>query len=213
MNRSLVIIILALLCFSCTKPNKISTVEDSLIWPLKMGNYWHYQGVASYKDGGSRDTTDFTILIDSSKYFKGEEYVAADSFYDWWYRSAKTEVWQSNADGTDVSIIARNLNGEQAEIHKQSGTFHYFIGGEEFTGTLTRTAKSQIVVIGSYNCSNTTEEVYTNEAGEVVQKKVVHYANNKGPVCFKYYTNHTTPGSSDIYLTLQYTLDSLYIQE
>jgi hypothetical protein len=212
MNRFLLIAACILFLHSCTKDNKIDTTDDVLIWPLKQGNYWHYRGIASYADGGSRDTTGLTLYMDTSRYVKGNEYLSSDGLYKEWFRSAKAEVWQTNDDGTNEGVFARNENTSQADIFHKMGTYYYFVGGAAFEGTLTRTAYSGITVINGYNCSIRTEEVYKNITGETVQKRTIYFATDKGPICFKYYTNPISPGSNDIYLTLQYTLDSLYIQ-
>lgn len=211
MKRSLLIIACTVGFFSCTKDNKVPTKEESIIWPLNQGNYWHYRGTASYADGGSRDTTDLVLYADTSRYVEGNEYMGVDSFCTEWFRSAKAEVWQANAEGTDAGVFARNINEGEVVIYDRTGNYRYFIDGTTFNGSLVRTAYPGVTVINGYNCSQRTEEVYRNEAGEVVQKRMIYFASDKGPVCFKYYTNPHA-GSTDVYLTLQYTLDSLSLQ-
>ena len=212
MSRPLIILLLTLLCFSCTKDNKIDKTERSLIWPLKIGNYWQYKGVAGSPDGGSRDTTMLILEIDSTVYFQGHEYYSAKGYYDQWYRSAKGETWQANAAGDDIGMIAKNVNDQRLVIHSKTGTFNYFTSGATFNGTLTRVATSQVVVINNYNCTST-EEIYVGETGDTVQKKIVYYSTDKGPIAFKYFGNAEAPGSNNIYQVLQYTIDSLYIQD
>ncbi len=212
MRRPLIIILLSLLCFSCLKNNKIDKTERSLIWPLKIGNYWQYKGVAGYADGGTHDTSGLIMEIDSIVYFQGNEYYSAKGYYDQWYRSAKGETWQANAAGDDIGMIAKNVNDQSLVIHNRAGTYKYFTNGDTFNGTLIRIAVSQVVSINKYNCTST-EEIYVSEGGDTVQKKIVYYSTDKGPICYKYFGNAEAPGSRNIYQTMQYTLDSLYIQE
>lgn len=211
MKRSLLIITCLLGLYSCTKDNKIPTKEESIIWPLKQGNYWHYRGTANYANGGSRDTADLILCADTSRLVEGNEYLGVDSFCTEWFRSAKAELWQADAAGTNAGVFAKNVNEGESVIYNSTGNYHYFVDGTTFNGSLTRTAYPGVTVINGYNCSQRTEEVYKNVAGEVVQRRMVYFAANKGPVSFKYYTNPVA-GSTDVYLTLQYTLDSLSLQ-
>ena len=121
MRRPLIIVLLTLLCFSCLKDNKINKVERSLVWPLKIGNYWKYSGVVGSVGGGSRDTTELILEIDSVTYFEGHEYFAAKGYYDQWYRSAKGETWQANATGDDIGMIAKNVNDQRLVIYSRAG--------------------------------------------------------------------------------------------
>lgn len=212
MRRPLIIVLLTLLCFSCLKDNKINKAERSLVWPLKIGNYWKYRGVVGSIGGGSRDTTALILEIDSVTYFEGHEYFAAKGFYDQWYRSAKGETWQANATGDDIGLIAKNVNDQRLVIYSRAGTYNYFTNGATFNGTLTRIASSQVVAINNYNCTST-EEIYVSEGGDTVQKKIVYYSTDKGPISYKYFGNAEAPGSSNIYQVLQYTIDSLYVQD
>ncbi|MBL7719432.1 MAG: hypothetical protein JNL72_11390 [Flavipsychrobacter sp.] len=207
MLRSWLILFLCASFCSCIRDNKIDTVEKSLIWPLKKGNTWVYRGISGYADGGSNDTTSLVLEADSSMYVDGNEFMSLKGDYEHWYRSAKAEVWMSNTDGSQVRPIARNT-GSSVVISEETGTFNYFMGAATFTGTLTRTTDPSIIAIRDYICTSTIEE-YKNESGTVVQKRIVYYSSNKGPICFKYYCNRESPGSGDIYQALVYTIEDI----
>jgi hypothetical protein len=211
MRRFLSTALIVVFFSSCLKENKINTVEKSFIWPLQKGNSWYYTGTRGLSDGGSKDTTAMALIIDSSVYIDGNEYFAAQNHYDAWYRSVQGQLFKSNAAGDKISLMARNVS-EETVLYEEAGTFHYFEGANAFSGTLTRIAYPQITVIHSYNCART-DDIYKNDAGNIVQKLSVFYSIDKGPICFKYYGNRESPGDSSIYLLSQYIIDSLVIQE
>ena len=182
--------------------------EEAKLWPLKKGNMWVFKAITGNATGASKDTAGISLEADSVTYIKGDEYFSLKGDYSKWYRSAKGEVLEADGQGSAVQSIARNV-AEQKVIWQQSGTFSYFTG-PQFTGYLTRIANPEITVIKSYNCVKM-EDLYKDETGVIVQKKVVYYSANTGPVSIAYYGNRESPGSGDIYLMLQYTLDNLVL--
>lgn len=210
--RSFLLICLLLSLGACLNKNKLDTnpANDSVIWPLQEGNSWHYKGFIGYFDNGSKDTTDLVIEIDTTILIDGREYFAAKGHHDKCYRSFKSKLYESDIEGNKTVLLSSNVTKDE-QIYQESGTFEYFEGGT-FAGTLIRTVYPEITVVNNYNCFKT-EDLYKDENGNTVQRKLVYYANDKGPVCYKFYGNRETPGNGNIYLMLQYTIDSMVVQK
>jgi hypothetical protein len=179
---------------------------------LQKGNVWVYKGHKSFSDGGTKDTTGLVLEIDSIANFKADEYFSAKGNYDRWYRSAKGQVFEMGPGRDEPAVLARNVS-EKITLHEETGIYSYFeVPAATFNGSLTRIAYPEITVINTYNCAKT-EDIYRDETGNIVQKKIVFYSANNGPVCYKYYGNRETLGDPDLYLMLQYTIDSLSIKK
>ena len=211
MRHLIVTFMFVISALSCTKDNKLDTYtkDDSVIWPLRKGHSWTYGGFLGYSDNGSKDTADLVLEIDSTILIDGREHFSLKGDYDNWYRLGKAQVYVSDATGDNKGLLASHV-AEELVIYEETGTYQYFESAVSFTGTLTRTAYPDITVINTHSCFRV-QEVYKDEQGSVVQRRIVFYAIDKGPMCFKYYGNRETPGSADIYLMLQYTIESMVI--
>lgn len=175
-----------------------------------MGNSWTYSGFLSYADNAAVDTDDLVLTIDSSILIDGNEYFAVTGDYEHWYRLGKSQVYVTDANG-DQKVLQASHVSQETTIHQEGGTYEYFTGGA-FDGSLTRVAFPDVTVINTH-ASFRVEDIYKDGNGSIVQRKVVYYSIDKGPTCFKYYGNRENPGSGNIYLLLQYTVESMVIQK